>query len=218
MKRHPMLILPFFIFFILSLNSAAVAERGESVEGRRLFTTYCYLCHGLTGRGDGPLAGKIRVPPRDLVGSGIVKQRSDAELYAIIDGTQFHDLVAPQMPRWGDVLTDRQIRALVSYVRFLSLSPNPLIGDPDAGEVSYRQYCSPCHGRMGTGDGVMRKILPIKPADHSNAAKMDEITNEQMIDIITNGKGKNSLMPAWKGILNETEIEDLVGYIRLLSH
>src|SRR3989449_8700129 len=32
-------------------------------EGKVLFETYCMVCHGQQGRGDGPIAGKIPPPP-----------------------------------------------------------------------------------------------------------------------------------------------------------
>ena len=33
------------------------------VEGKALFETYCAVCHGISGRGDGPIADKIPRPP-----------------------------------------------------------------------------------------------------------------------------------------------------------
>jgi mono/diheme cytochrome c family protein len=32
-------------------------------EGKTLYETYCLVCHGVRGRGDGPIAGKIPPPP-----------------------------------------------------------------------------------------------------------------------------------------------------------
>jgi len=34
--------------------------------GRDLFATYCASCHGITGRGNGPVAEELRQSPADL--------------------------------------------------------------------------------------------------------------------------------------------------------
>src|SRR5579864_7373685 len=39
------------------------AASGTLEEGKALFQTYCAVCHGDQGKGDGPLAGKIPTPP-----------------------------------------------------------------------------------------------------------------------------------------------------------
>jgi mono/diheme cytochrome c family protein len=38
----------------------------ESMTGEDSFRFYCAPCHGLTGRGDGPIGAALRTPPRDL--------------------------------------------------------------------------------------------------------------------------------------------------------
>lgn len=207
-----------FTLFVMALTSAADAAKGDSVEGRKLFATYCYLCHGLDGKGDGPLARKMKVPPANLTDNATLKKRTEMDLYAIIEGKEFRRVVSEEMPKWGDFLTEKKIWSVVAYVRFLRLSKNPVLGDPEAGAVTYEQYCSPCHGPKGKGNGMLTNLLSAKPADHTNRLKMDDMTNEELVNIITNGTGKESLMPAWKDILTESEIKSVVGYIRLLSH
>lgn len=207
-----------FLFFIGGyLSSDALAEHSKAFQGRKLFITYCYLCHGMNGKGDGPMAGKLKVPPADLTDGSRLEKRNDAELYGIIEGGR-HGLVTDEMPKWGRIIPEPQIRALVAYVRFLHRSKNPLIGDPEVGEQIYKQYCASCHGKDGKGNGVMINIIPIKPADHTNPAKMDGMTNAELVDIVTNGKGKDSYMPGWKGVLSQAEIEAVVSYVRFLSH
>lgn len=208
-----------FLFFIGGyLGSDALAENSKAFQGRKLFVTYCYLCHGMSGKGDGPVAGKLKVPPADLTDASRLEKRNDAELFGIIGGGGKHSLVTNEMPKWGKIIPEPQIRALVAYVRFLHRSKNPLLGDPDAGEHLYKQYCASCHGKDGKGNGVMINMISIKPADHTNPAKMDGMTNAELIDIVTNGKGIESYMPAWKGILSQAEIEAVVSYVRFLSH
>ena len=166
----------------------------------------------MNGKGDGPLVDKLKVPPTDLTESSIIY---DAQLFARIDGTQkFHQHATSDMPKWGRVLSAYEIRTLVAYLRFLNYSSNPIIGSPDVGAKIYERYCTSCHGISGRGNGMMVRLLPIMPIDHTDAQKMDKITNEKLIKIITEGKG---MMPGWNNILTESEINGLVSYIRLLS-
>lgn len=217
MGKYLTILFSTFVVFTLAFASQASAARGDAVEGRRLFATYCYLCHGLDGKGDGPLAPRMKVKPADLTSPALPK-RTEMDLYSIIEGKEFRRLVSSEMPKWGNLFPGDKILSLASYVRFLRMSKNPVLGDPEAGAVIYRQYCSPCHGPKGQGDGVLNDLLTIKPADHTNRLKMDEMANEVIIDIIANGRGKESAMPAWKEILTESDIKSVVGYIRLLSH
>ena len=56
---------------VLSRDKASegnpVASSAASIErGRQLFIQNCIQCHGETGRGDGPLAPTLRIPPANL--------------------------------------------------------------------------------------------------------------------------------------------------------
>ena len=42
-------------------NKRASAERGKE-----LFSEYCASCHGVSGKGDGPAASALKIPPADL--------------------------------------------------------------------------------------------------------------------------------------------------------
>lgn len=216
MKRLGIMVLAFLLLSGF-LTSNALANNSKAFQGRKLFVTYCYLCHGMNGKGDGPLAGKLKVPPADLTDSNRVGKRTDADLFGIIQGGK-HALVTDEMPKWGKVMPEPQIKSLVAYVRFLSHSKNPPLGDCSEGEEVYAQYCSSCHGKDGKGNGVLSKLIPIKPADHTNTEKMDKMTNDELIAIITDGKGKDSFMPGWKDILSKSDIENVVGYMRLMCH
>lgn len=204
------------LLFSIFLNSTASADHGKTFEGRKLFATYCYLCHGMSGKGDGPLASTLKTPPADLTDPSRLEKRTDAELFRIIEGTGEHHMA--ECPKCGKFLPEPKIRALVAYVRYLHRSRHPFLGNPEAGEKIYDHYCSPCHGKKGKGDGLMASSISVKPADHTAAEKMDKKTNEELINIVTNGKGEKSFMPPWKGILSQSEIESVVGYIRFLGH
>ena len=117
---------------VVALASAAGpslpgAGRQETtlVRGRQLFRTYCASCHGVTGRGDGPMVEYLRVPPANLP---LIAARNQGVFPAegvrrAIDGrraVRAHGDSA--MPIWGDALLPRErnaaerIRDLVAYL------------------------------------------------------------------------------------------------------
>ncbi|RKZ58660.1 MAG: hypothetical protein DRQ44_14505, partial [Gammaproteobacteria bacterium] len=49
----------------------------------------------------------------------------------------------------------------------------------------------------------------------TNPNETNSLSNEEIINSILDGK--NRYMPAWRGILNQNDVEALVSYIRLLS-
>jgi cbb3-type cytochrome c oxidase subunit III len=212
----------FIAFALMGILAAAYAASARpayaasnAFEGRRLFTTYCLVCHGVKGDGHGPLANALKKAPANFLSAEVAK-KSDQELYQAIDSGKSHDEILG-MPRWSTVLPPPQIEDIIAYVRFLERSPYPLVGDPQRGREIYRSYCAVCHGESGKGNGVMTKLLPIHPADHTNRKAMDAMSNEDLSRTIADGE-LVKFMPAWKTVLNPAEIESVVGYIRLLSH
>lgn len=196
------------------LSVPAQADTSKTFEGRKLFNSYCYLCHGVGGKGDGPLATKLSSKPKDLVSSE-TRLKSDRELLRFIQGSLPH---GKDMPKWGATLPEPDVAAIVAYIRFMQRAEHPLIGDPETGRGLYDRYCVVCHGDKGQGNGQMTSMLPIQPADHTDAARMNRMNNNQLINYIANGGTGQSYMPGWEGILNRGEIEAVVSYIRLLSH
>jgi mono/diheme cytochrome c family protein len=76
-------------------------------QGARLYATYCASCHGVGGRGDGPVAALLRVPPADLTrlaeryGEPLPADR----LADFVDGRRSVAAHGPrEMPVWGEQL------------------------------------------------------------------------------------------------------------------
>jgi len=200
----------------------ASADPPAAYEGRRLYVSYCQLCHGTDGKGDGPLAKSMKISPADLTTT--VRSRSDTILRKIITGEgrqtitgrDRHNLLSEAMPEWNDVFGESQIEALIAYLRFLGGAKHDLMGDPQVGQQLYRKYCQVCHGVEGDGDGIMTNLMKIVPKDLTNPNETNSLDNTELVKNILDGKGR--YMPAWRGILGQTDVEALVSYIRLLSH
>lgn len=210
-----------FALFLLAIAVDVSAGPPAAYEGRRLFVSYCQLCHGPGGKGDGPLARAMKINPADLTTT--VRSRSDTILRKIIigqgrqtiTGRERHNLLSESMPEWGSVFSGQQIEALIAYLRFLGRSRHELMGDPELGSRLYGKYCKVCHGEDGDGDGIMTQIIGITPMDHTNPNEINRLDNGELMLSILDGKGR--FMPPWRGILSESDVEALVSYIRLLS-
>src|SRR5210317_593816 len=134
---------------------AASANPPPAYEGRRLYVSYCQLCHGTDGKGDGPLAKTMQISPADLTTT--IRARSDTILTKIITGEgrqtitgrDRHNLLNEAMPEWKDVFSANQVQALIAYLRFLSRAKHELMGDPEVGMQLYQKYCQVCHGTEG---------------------------------------------------------------------
>ncbi len=202
---------------IAMLSSNAFADYSKSFDGYRIFRTNCFVCHGLDGTGDGPLASKLETRPADLTNNDRLAKKSDRELFKIIEGTAPHGEVSNDMPQWGLAIPHTQIRSLLTYVRYLHSSKHPVSGNPELGKQVYDNNCTICHGPGGKGKGTITKVYDMEPADHTDASSMNRMSNEKIYSIIANGTKGAELMPGWKGVLSDKEIEDVISYIRLLS-
>jgi mono/diheme cytochrome c family protein len=88
------------------------------------------------------------------------------------------------------------------------------------GKKLYTNFCSACHGDTGKGDGPSGRALPVRPADHTNGAVMNQMNDKFLVDMIAKGGsavGKSSFMPGWGNSFNDKQIRDIVAYIRSLA-
>ena len=89
-------------------SSFEVLQRGQ-----KMYYTYCGVCHGMTGRGDGPVAAKTILRPPSLVNQKI-KDWADGGIYHIIvAGRGLMGSFASQIPNEQDRW------ALVHFIRRL---------------------------------------------------------------------------------------------------
>jgi len=88
------------------------------------------------------------------------------------------------------------------------------------GEKLFLHYCSHCHGIAGYGDGYNAEFMDKDPAELADHDFITKKTNRQLYRIIKlGGVGvkKSSFMPVFGNTLSETQIWQLVSYIRFLA-
>lgn len=114
----------------------------------------------------------------------------------------------------------REVVWLIALLLGVVLSlPESGAQEKSEGRKLYLIYCSGCHGESGRGDGPAAKALPAKPANHTDGAVMNQLSDKYLFDIITKGGAsvkKSPVMPAW-GKLKEKQVREIVGHIRTLA-
>jgi DMSO reductase family type II enzyme heme b subunit len=95
--------------------------------------------------------------------------------------------------------------------------------DLAAGKALYGELCSQCHGDEGDGQGFLADLLDPRPRDFRRGiykirrTPQGELpTDEDLFRIVGNGMPGTS-MPAWRGVLSDEEIWQLVDYIERFS-
>jgi mono/diheme cytochrome c family protein len=92
------------LLLVASVSEASAAEY-VAMSGKDLYVRFCASCHGVTGQGDGPVAGSFKVEVPDLT---LVARRAKGlyprdRIERIIDGRY---IVAAHgsrtMPVWGE--------------------------------------------------------------------------------------------------------------------
>lgn len=81
----------------------------------------------------------------------------------------------------------------------------------DTGADIFKTKCAACHGATGAGDTTMGKNLKLRDLGSADVQKQSD---EELANIITNGKGK---MPKYDGKLTKDQITEVVKYIRTLK-
>ena len=91
--------------------------------GQALYLRHCAACHGISGKGDGPVAPTLREPPADLT---TIARRAggrfdESRVMSVIDGRRtVAEHGTREMPVWGAVFTeDLQGERYASYLVLL---------------------------------------------------------------------------------------------------
>ena len=205
--------------------------------GLYVYKAYCVACHGVSGRGDGPMAARLYrdfgVRAVDLTQPSFHKKRSDAQLKEIVRAggqavhrTQF-------MPAWGNTLTNRQVGDLIAYIRELEEQPNldsasmiPVEDKLELGRVLYSTYCLVCHGAQGRGDGPFIEGLKASGDAHKIPANFTapdfflHKTDAELIELVRSGAIHSGYgVPEsawWKKQMGDREVKALILYLRSL--
>ncbi len=113
--KYTTALLSFLIFLALSLPALSKEPQNSSELGETVYKAHCEKCHGISGKGDGPEATKLIVPPTNFQRFESRIKSDKALRAAIIWGLAF----SPMHGWWGK-LSGIEIHALAAYIRQLA--------------------------------------------------------------------------------------------------
>jgi len=95
--------------------------------------------------------------------------------------------------------------------------PAQAAGDADRGRAMYEGHCASCHGMNGDGNGPEAVALNPAPTNFQDVAVMGAVADSDLQRGILQGK-PNTAMRGYGTILSPQELEDVIAYLRSLSH
>jgi cytochrome c553 len=100
------------------------------------------------------------------------------------------------------------ILALVLFSETSSRAASAPLGD---GAETFKAKCASCHGADGTGQTAVGKAMKLRDL---TSADVQSQTDDQLLAIVTKGKGK---MPGYEKTLGADKCKELVAHIRTLK-
>jgi mono/diheme cytochrome c family protein len=103
------------------LKNPLARTRESFLRGQKMFNTYCIVCHGPKGEGDGSIIPKFPRPPTLL--SDKVREWSDGRIYHVV--TKGQNL----MPSYATQIKPEDRWAIIHYVRAIQRATKPTVED-----------------------------------------------------------------------------------------
>lgn len=210
--------------------------------GRHVFQQHCVVCHGRYGTGDGEMTPGMIPKPRDL-SQGIFKFRSTPSgflpLTEDLRRTIRQGLSGSSMPSFT-ALPERDLEAVVEYVKFLSLrwrrpefhAPAvPIPSEPDwmKNSMTRKQHarngrslflvaCASCHGDDGQGNSAFLRRRadanedPVVLPDLTEPVLRSGPTRRDIYRTLVTGLD-GTPMPSFLDTLSAEQCWDLVAFL-----
>jgi mono/diheme cytochrome c family protein len=94
-----------------------VSTTSAELSGEEIFKSYCATCHGSDGKGKGPMAAVLKVPPPDLT---TLSRRNNGKFPAdqiasvLKNGVDVPAHATAEMPIWGSTFADIKTHRVVT--------------------------------------------------------------------------------------------------------
>ncbi|MGE3144738.1 MAG: cytochrome-c oxidase, cbb3-type subunit III [Pseudorhodoplanes sp.] len=174
--------------------------------GKAVFGENCAGCHGA---GAGGAKGYPNLLDDDWIWGGKIDDIAQTIRHGI-RATDEKTRMGP-MPAFGrdGILNRADINAVVDYVRSLAKLQVAANADLAKGKKVFAEQCASCHGEDGKGN---RELGALNLTDN---IWLYGPSRETIMETVVNGR--NGVMPAWAGRLDDTTIKALAVYVHTLG-
>ncbi len=175
----------------------------QQAEGKRLFMTTCVSCHDRARVNNADLLWEERPVsyPRNRYSPG--------------------DHTTPEQNKSTDAGGKVSLDAMTSASPYLLHDRAPVLAGLSAterrGEKLFQQNCAFCHAADGTARNWIGSFMEPHPRDLTSAKAMSGMTRTRLRTVIHEGLPGTS-MPAWKSVLSEQQVEDVIAYVGRAFH
>jgi cytochrome c oxidase cbb3-type subunit 3 len=174
----------------------------QQAEGKRLFMTTCVSCHD-----------------RARVNNAEVVWESSPVSYP---RNQYSpgDHAAPEAAASAGA-SSKSLDAMTSASPYLLHDRAPVLAGLSVterrGEQLFQQNCAFCHAADGTARNWIGSFMQPHPRDLTSSRAMSGMTRTRLRAVIRDGLPGTS-MPAWKSVLSEQQVEDVIAYVGRAFH
>lgn len=116
-KMKNAILLSAIVFSFALFVAPRLSQAADSAKGKEVYGTYCALCHGPTGLGDGVGAAALDPKPRDLSSAALLEGYTDEYLVNVIANGGAAVGKSPAMPPWAGVVSPEDIENVVAHIR-----------------------------------------------------------------------------------------------------
>ncbi len=111
---------------LAGLLAPTPATAGDAEAGKTPFASVCSSCHGMGGKGDGPVGAVLQPPPRDFTQGDFKfdtdddgKAGTDTDLKNVITNGAGAYGGSMLMAPWGTMLSPEDVENIIAYIRSL---------------------------------------------------------------------------------------------------
>ncbi len=192
----------------------AVALTPGQQDGKVIFESVCWTCHGSGGHGDGPASTQALKPPTfhtpdyAAASQAILLQRFQASM-------QGDDPSHAHMQYVVKLVVEESFKTALTYIPALVYPPE-IPGSAAHGQDIFQYRCAGCHGTSGRGDGPgAAALVDAKPVDFTTDTLVAKRDWDAVFAKVREGGQRvhGSTMPPWGQILTDADLWDLVAYL-----